>query len=304
MTTFRITNLTQDSRLMNQISLQRQRIAQAQERVTTGSRINRPSDDPTGAGTVVRLRTSQQELSQLSRNAQAAGDRLSVSDTLLDSYELLLGRVKSLVTQGVSDTTTQEGRNAIAIELEGLKESVLKLANRQNPDGAYFFGGTRQTVPPFDPVTATPAGTPTSPPLIQIEPQANPIQAGVTAESVFINGPDTVFSTVDELVTALRGTGNPVADKSTLQTGLGKVTTFARQAISARTVIGKGLNSVETAQGYLDQYSFSLDETLTQVAGADFAESALQLTQANQALEATLQSGASIGRKSLLDFLG
>lgn len=299
---FRVTDSNTNSSFTKRINSQRSQISILQERLATGKRINRPSDDPNGAEAVINIRTSQKEIEQFQRNAAAANQKLTSADDTLGSYENILDRVKTLVTQGLNDTTTQQAKNAIATELEALRERVLSTANSKY-GGEYLFGGSRQNVPPYDPTTAAPAGTPASAQYIQIEPGANAIAVGVTAETVFGDATSDIFTDLTNAITALRGTGDADADKTTLQNTFSRLSVYSDLAGIARARIGANQNITDLAQERLSSDFLSLDTRANDIEGADFAETAIDLAETTNALEATLQVVAK-GRRSLFDFLG
>jgi len=292
-----------NDRLVKQIAEQRQRIAVAQEQVASGKQINRPSDDPLGAAAVIEIRSSQTALNQFVRSATAATNVLTTADGALDSYQHVLDTIQTRLVQGNSELLSDNGRKAIAADLDGLQQTVLNIANL-NSNGQYVFGGTRQDVPPFDPTTAAPTAIPTSMLSIQIEKNAPPIAVSVTADSVFANADGTIFTALKEAAAALRGTGDPVADKATLIASLQKLSAFTDQAAVARTTIGKGFNAVEAATDRNTQQSLDAETSAQNIEGADFAKASVNLVQANQGLEAILQTQSLTGRRTLLDLLG
>ena len=300
---FRITDASINDRLVSNIAQQRNRISVAQEQISSGKRINRPSDDPVGAAAVIEIRASQASLEQFRRNARVVDTALSVSDGALDSYERMLDKARALITQGSSDLTREEGRKAIASELDGLRQSIMNVANTQS-EGQYIFGGTEQENAPVDPTTVTLIVSSAPPRVIQIEPNAPPVIAGVTANAVFANSDGTIFEMLSAAAAALRGTGDPAADQAALGAALDQLSDFGDQASVARTTLGKSLNSVEIARDRLDRDSLSMEETAQAIESADFAKSSVELLEAERALEATLQAGGQRGRRSLLDFLG
>lgn len=299
---FRVADTTSNSDLVSRINSQRSRLSVLQEQLTTGKRINRPSDDPSGAEMVLNLRTSQIEVEQFQRISQAAAQRLGAADDTLNSYEALLERVRTLVTQGLSDTTTQGARDAIATEIDGLRARILNLANTSN-SGEFLFGGTRQNAPPFDPITGLPAATPTTAQFVQIEPGSGAIQVGVTADAIFSDSTSTIFADLSDAAAALRGTGDPVADRLALENTSARLVVYAALENTARAIIGANMNSTESAQQSLASTNLSLDERAAAIEGADFAATAVGLADAQRALDATLQVAAR-GRRSLFDFLG
>ncbi len=312
---FRVTDASMKTKQLAQIATGQQRGIAAQERLASGKRINRPSDDPAGAGTVIRLRTTQAAIDQLHRNGQAATDALLTSDATVESFEQTLDRARTLLLTGITDTTSATAREAVALELDNIHEQLLATANTVSNGGQYLFGGTRQDVPPFDPITAVPAVSPTAQQLLRVESGATSTITGVTAEQLFTNVTGTIFATLTAASAALRGTGidpvtggpayDPVADKATLDAALTHTNELTDQASTARSRIGGSLRRIEVSTERLDSEFLSLEATTHDIEGADFAQAALDFTEAENALEAILQSTARFNnRGTLLDLLG
>lgn len=298
---FRVSDANSNSTSSQRINSHRSQISVLQERLATGKRINRASDDPNGAEAVINIRTSLKEIDQFRRNASLANQKLVTADDTLGSYQTTLERVKTIISQGLSDTTTQQGRDALALELETLRTRILNTANLQY-GGEYLFGGTRQSEPPFDPTTALPSAIPTNARYVQIEPGTNAIPVGVTAETFFSDATSNIFSDLTDAIAALRGTGDPVADKATLQNTFSRLGVYSDLTSVARTRIGANSNTTEFALERLSSDSLSLESRAADIEDADFAATVISLTENQRALEATLQVVAN-GRRSLFDFL-
>lgn len=297
----RIPDTGSSSRLISRINTQRSRLSVLEERLASGKRINRPSDDPTGAEMVLNLKTSVKQLEQFQRNAQAVNLKLTSADDALGNYVTVLDRVKTLISRGISEVSTPQTKEAVAVELEAIRNSLMSLANTKSGD-EYVFGGTRQNAPPFDSATGAPAGSATVPQFVQVEPGSAPIAAGVTAETVFADPTSTIFTDLTNAIAALRGTGDPVADKATLQNTMGRLTVYSDLASVAQAHIGANMNAAESAMASLSSSLLTFDARITEIEGDDFAETAVSISQAQQSLEATLQVAAN-GRRSLFDFL-
>jgi flagellar hook-associated protein 3 FlgL len=279
------------------------RVANAQEQVATGKRINRPSDDPTGAQRLMQVRTLQATVTQFQGNAGAVHDRLLTADSAISSYQLLLDRSRALLTQGASDTTDASTKANLATELDSLRTQMQSIANMRS-DGEYVFGGTRQDAPPFDPTTGVPAASAAVPRRVQIEPSGPAIENGVVAESIFSDANGSVMDTLAAASAALRGTGNAAADKATMTASLDRVSTFNDTSGAVLAHVGSNLAAVQSTQDRLSRDYLSLEDTAQRFESVDVASSMVQLTEASTALNAILQSGSFMGRKSLIDFLG
>jgi flagellar hook-associated protein 3 FlgL len=299
---FRVTDSSANARLVSQINAGQLRVYNAQEKIASGKRINRPSDDPVGAGAVIKLRMQQSTLGQFKRNTEVAHDALLAGDTALDSYENTLDRAKSVLTAGATSFATAESKQALVAELTNLRTHMLGLANNKLGD-RYIFGGTRQDAPPYD-STGVAAATPTAAQQVLFSPDSIPQATGVVAENIFADSAGTVFAALDTVITALNGTGNEAADQAAVLTGLDRLSTFAGQARVARIQLGTTMAYAQDVISQLDERSLSLESSAIRVEGADFAEAAIELTQSQQGLDAILQTRAVTHRRTLLDILG
>jgi flagellin-like hook-associated protein FlgL len=137
-----------------------------------------------------------------------------------------------------------------------------------------------------------------------VEPDAAPIAAGATAESIFVNVVSNVFVTLATVASALRGTGDPVADKAAVTQGLDTLTTYSNKATTARSGLGASMVGVDAAISRLESQMLLFKETVDHFESADIAQAAIDLTQASQALEATIQASAFSNKGSLMDLIG
>ena len=132
--TFRVTDAASTARLTRQITTARQRVSVSQEQLASGKRINRPSDDPVGADTIIRLRTTQAQLERFTNNAAAGKETLQLGDDALNQYQEVLDRARVLLTRAATDTIVIEAREPIAIELDSITARLQQLAKTKSGD--------------------------------------------------------------------------------------------------------------------------------------------------------------------------
>ena len=124
-------------------------IADIQERISTGKKILRASDDPVAA---VNLSVSKEQsllLSQFQRNVDAAETNLNMTDQTLQESVNVLVRFAELTTMARNGALNAEGHMAIAIEMKQLKEVLVGLANTTDANGAGIFSGYNGMRQPF-----------------------------------------------------------------------------------------------------------------------------------------------------------
>lgn len=126
-------------------------MAAAQERLSSGRRINRPSDDPSGVARALALDSDLRRTQAYQDNASAATSFMSLTESSLQELSDHLSRAKELLVQGMNDPVDTEGANAIATELRGISDAVLGVANREIGNRS-LFGGQSTLTRPFEQV--------------------------------------------------------------------------------------------------------------------------------------------------------
>jgi flagellar hook-associated protein 3 FlgL len=116
------------------------KLQELNRQVTTGKRINQPSDDPLGAAMALDLRTVLRELDQYKKNIDSVNAQLSASESVLMDINGLLTKAKELAAQMATETYSAENRRAVAVEVMHISEEIMQLANGQL-NGAYLFSG-------------------------------------------------------------------------------------------------------------------------------------------------------------------
>lgn len=134
----------------NNLDLLSYRLAELNNQIASERRINRPSDDPSGAATVMRLRSMLEEVYQYKENLGYSDTWLTASGSAIQSIKETLDEIYKEAEQGATDTYTREQRGIIANEIDLLFDSIIKFGN--SPSGLsnqYLFGGQKNTAAPF-----------------------------------------------------------------------------------------------------------------------------------------------------------
>jgi len=144
----RVTTLSLSRQVTGELEKAFERMAEAQEKVTTGRRINRLSDDPLGAVRVLDLRSFGASLDQYERNMNVGLPLLEQADAALDSVGRLLIRAKELAIAMANDTNTAKTRQISAVEVRQIFLQLISMANTRVGDN-YIFGGFKNGAAPF-----------------------------------------------------------------------------------------------------------------------------------------------------------
>jgi flagellar hook-associated protein 3 FlgL len=122
------------------LHLNTEALMRLQEQASTGSRINRVSDDPSAAYRIMGLNTQGRSLSNYSDNLSDVVSLLNLSSTVIQQMGSSLTDAKTRLTQIASGIYSEDGRKGAAQGINEILEQIVSLANTQNA-GQYLFGG-------------------------------------------------------------------------------------------------------------------------------------------------------------------
>ena len=110
-------------------------ISSSLEKLSTGLKINKASDDASGLAIADKLRTQVTSINQGISNGNSAIALLQIADKSMAEQSKILDTVKSKLIQANTDTTSQAGRTAIAKDITKLLEQLNNIAEQTNYNG-------------------------------------------------------------------------------------------------------------------------------------------------------------------------
>ncbi len=123
-------------------------LGRLQEQVSTGSRVNRPSDDPSAAYYILTLNSENRSLENYINALADTSSTLQVSSSIIGQMASVVSQARVSVTQIASGVYDQDGRNRAAEAIDNVLEQLVQLANTKN-NGQYLFGGADTGTEPF-----------------------------------------------------------------------------------------------------------------------------------------------------------
>ena len=117
-------------------------LSKSLERLSSGYRINKASDDAAGLAVSMRFRAQIKSLAQAGRNASEANSLLQVAEGAGDQITNILQRMKELATQAASTNTGTTDRANISAEVETLESEITRIANSTKYSGSSLIDGS------------------------------------------------------------------------------------------------------------------------------------------------------------------
>jgi flagellar hook-associated protein 3 FlgL len=297
----RITTQMTASMTLNDLQQSLNRLDTTQQQLSSGKKINQPSDDPYGTSQAISLNGQLSSLKDYTNNITDGTAWTQQATTSLGDIDSMVQRVRELVVQASNGTYTQSSLNASAAEVNQLIDAVKQEANASY-NGQYIFSGTSTGTAPYQ------TGS------------TDTYQGGTGSVNRLI-GPGTTLS-INTNISSLLGNGQASGDGGLLDT----LRTIASDMQSGNTgaIGGADLKNLDSNFGTLTQMEANMGAitnrltlastrieqlqnsdtaALSNVQDADMATVAINFSTEQAAYSAALKAGANIVQSSLLDFL-
>jgi flagellar hook-associated protein 3 FlgL len=274
-----------------------QQLARLQEKASSQKEISRPSDDPVGTATAMRVRGGAAAEAQYERNMLDGEGWLVTVDSAFSAATDILLRVRDLTMQAAnSGAMSDTAREAIATELDGLREDMLRQANTTYL-GRPVFAGSSGADAAFDAATYTHTGSGVASDIVERRVGSDTsIRVDADGAAAFGDGVNSAFALIDRIAADLRA-GTDVAPRLTdLDTRRDAI--LGQQALS-----GARYNQLERAQETNMQKQQDLAAQRAAVEDVDIAEVLIDLKSQELAYQSALAVTSRALQPSLLSFL-
>jgi flagellar hook-associated protein 3 FlgL len=297
----RITTQMTASMTLNDLQQSLNRLDTTQQQLSSGKKINQPSDDPYGTSQAIGLNGQLSSLNDYTNNITDGTAWTQQATTSLGDIDSMVQRVRELVVQASNGTYTQSNLNASASEVNQLIDAIKQEANASY-NGQYIFSGSSTGTAPY-------------------QTGSTDTYQGGTGNVNRLIGPNTTLS-VNTNISSLLGNGQASSDGGLLDT----LRTIASDMQSGNTGaiggadlknldsnfgtltqmeanVGAVTNRLTLASTRIQQLQNSDTAALSNVQDADMATVAINFSTEQAAYSAALKAGANIVQSSLLDFL-
>jgi flagellar hook-associated protein 3 FlgL len=305
----RVTNQTMSSFAQRNLQDNMARIAKLQELAAGESLISRPSDDPTGTADSMRTRADIRANEQYKRNIDDANGWLTTVDSALGTVTASLNKARDLTIQASNGSLTPTAREAIALELESIKKSLLDTAESKYLGRSVFAGNSDSGA-----VTGLPAIAPTAYTFgsananevgrrigADLTVQVDADGAAIFSEDTFDAGGTrtgtSIFTLLQSMADELRTPGADVSGR------LNDIDTRLNTVINARAEVGTRHAQILKAQETNLDEAVSLEARRSGIEDPDLGKVVLDLKMQEVAYQAALQVTARVLQPTLMDFL-
>jgi flagellar hook-associated protein 3 FlgL len=284
--------------LLAALNRTRQDTQQALLEMSTGRRVNQPSDDPAAAALLIDNHDRTTFTARYLQSLASIQGQFQTADSALSSVVLALQRALTLGIEGANGTLSDVDRTAIAGELQGIQDQLLSLANTSF-QGRYLFAGTLTGAPAFVKDNTVASGV-----RYDGNDAVNTIQIGdgyrVAANKpgseLFVAPGHDMFLAMANLIQAMQTNSGFDPAVASLRDAFDYVS-------GQRVFYGNTMNQAQAQSTYLGTAKLQLSQQENTLGAADIESAASRLVNSQNATNATLAAVGRISQLTLFDYL-
>jgi len=275
------------------------RLMEFQRQVSTGKRIEKPSDDPSATLGAVGECDEAAGIDQYTRATNSVGSRLTVVDSVLTDLvnQIESAQVSAMSAQGSGKTAVQ--REAAALDLEARRDTIFSdLTTSFN--GSYVFSGSASTVAPYTKTAGVVSAYAGSNQEMEVDVDENrSVRVAFDGQQI-TQGSDTsdVFAAFDDLIAAVRA-----GDEPGISQGMQALKRMFDRVSTAQGRVGADMRTIDEQKVRLDDMKRASAARLGELENANMADAITGMQQADAAYRAALGAASAATKVSLMDYL-
>lgn len=314
--------------------------ADTNEKIASGSRFTRISEDVSAGTKALRVRTDMSRAEEYSDNVKAVNEQMTTTENAMTSINDILTQAHAKVLKALNAPTGESGATAIANEIGAMREEILQFANTKYND-MFVLGGASAGSAPFSTDSSgnllyngidvntiskkadgsycynDGSGTPKDVPMdsaVYVDVGLGITMTGSTVKS------DTAmkvsYSGLDILGFGKDADGNPqnvynmltkmkdnISNSETLGKYDKKLVAFSSTFKGYLTDIGSKTSFLDTIENRIDKSIDTYKSQINRLVGINDAEEATNQSMNDYVLKAVLSMGSKILPTSLMDFI-
>jgi len=302
----RITQQMTSQTMLADINQALDQIDNTQQELSTGKRINQPSDDPYGTSLALQLGNQISDLNSYANNVTDGTGWTQAGNTALSDITNAVQRVRELTVEAANGTQSKSDMQATAAEVNQLIDEIKQDANTQY-NGQYVFSGSATGTQPYQSGASDSYAGNTGTVTREIGPNT-PLTISANLSGVLGTGQSTPGQPAGDglLLNTLRniaddmqsGNGGSLSanDLKALDSNLNSLTGLT-------AAVGGISDRLQMASSRIQSLQASDTQALSNTQDADMAKTEISFSTEQAALTAALQAGAHIVQQSLMNFL-
>ncbi len=284
------------------------RLSVAQLQISTGLKVNQPSDAPDQISPILQLHSEIQQNQDLQNGLNTALTTVKTSESALSDAVNLLQSAAVTATQATGTTQTADTRKQLAQNVQALLEQMVT-DSRTTLGGRYVFSGDRDGAPLYQLNLSASNGVD----RLQVASATGLVQGSggarystsLSGNMIFdhrntddTNAPDNAFAALNGLRVALL-----VNDTAGINTSIAAINSASTYMNTQLAYYGQAESRVSADLNQVQSNGVQLQTQLSSKTDADMTQAITALTEGTTQLQAALSARAKMPRTTLFDVL-
>ncbi len=308
----RITSANAFENSLANLQRRQAQLSDTQERLTSGKRVTRASDDPAAAARAERALAAMQRAESAQRALEASRNSMNLAESALGQAGDLLQQAREIMVGAGNASYSDQERATLADSLRGIRNQLFAIANRSDGAVGYLFGGQGSSAPPFQNMAdgsvrfsgvdgAMRVASDDALPL-SIDGQA----AWLAVPSpVAGNPPLSVFGVLDRLAAQLSTPGRSSDDITTgVHDGIRDLDAVSGSLQTWRARAGEALKLADSAEERIAQEKLAAQTQRSNAEDLDMVQAISDFQNRQTSYDAALKTYSMVQRMSLFQYLG
>ncbi|MBN1302506.1 MAG: hypothetical protein JW995_14910 [Melioribacteraceae bacterium] len=296
----RISDTMLSQTYLNNVYKSKQGVEKLTTQIATGSKLNKPSDSPSGTARLLRLTSTIETADVYIKNIQEGIANLTETSNALE------GMIKNVTDARVIFTEIQNPSNTNNIDeyanrLDLILDSMLNLANTEY-NGKYLFAGTDFDAKPYG---FTSDGSAVELKVTDVSADHKVKISENINQKININGTELfgsigagdIFNTIKKISDDLKGGSLPGSADVQI------INDFYDNLLNKTTQTGVYINRLNDSEQLLNQSKLTIQELISKEKDIDVVEATINLEQQDYLLQVAYKTSSMILPKSLVDFI-
>lgn len=308
----RITNAMMTNTMLMNLNNNLRRLDKWNRQMSTGKQFTMPSDNPIGVSKSLELNTAVAELEQYKKNTQDALSWMEITESAVEDIGNILQRARELAVSA-DGVETQEDKQKIQVEIDQLKEQLIKLSNTTYA-GNYIFSGYKGDKKLLDNSGNYNIDSKDAEKINYEIGIASRVDVNVLGHKLFgidvgsldiLNNGEATAGNKAQLIAVFDDLSASLSanNQNGIESALSRMDVHMENVLSIRGEIGAKTNTMETTLNRITKDITNFTALLSKNEDADMAEVIMKFKNDENVYRASLSTGAKVIQPSLLDFL-
>jgi len=291
----RITQSMITRNALYRVQQNRTRMSEIQNRIATGKKVMKPSDDPTQFARAERFEAVLAQNDQYLNKIRHANNWINNSVSLLEQLNDIVLEGRDVANRGADGQSDAEIRSTLASKLDSLISETVAIANSQYLGKSVFAGTDTKTANPFIYASGVVS-------YIGNDQYMTRSYSETISVTINTSGQDLMNTGIFNAMTDLRD--NLLADdEAAIRNSIDEMATAQKQLLNVTAEMGARSKNIFLIESRLEQSSLDIQGFLSEARDANLEEEIVRYKTEEFAYQAALQATSNAINLNIMQYI-